>query len=195
MGGFVRGSSACHAVHFKGTNAVLLHGDAWRIDHGTTYLLEEGHLDFSNHAKEAALMASCMHTKSLALCANGDPTVACNVARFLQLCSPGRVFTICGMHGPSGRSGAAASFPLSAEQLNHYFGSLRQLAPTFFGNVSVDPNTIAASLSTRPLRLLHVDLEKGCTEYRYTLQVGAANNELSPGFTAEQKSIVKHYAD
>merc|ERR1719384_2708707 len=114
--GFVRCSS-CEAVHFKGTNSVRLHGDLWRIAHGTTYVLQEEATDFSNHAKEACLMACCTNSGSIALCANGGPTVAGNVARFLGLCRPRNVFTLCGLHAPSGTSGAAASFELSSEQL------------------------------------------------------------------------------
>merc|ERR1719203_2784762 len=72
----------CNAVHFKGSNSVRLHGDLWRMTHGVSYLLEEEEGDFSNHAKEACLMACATHPRSIALCANGGPTVACNLARF-----------------------------------------------------------------------------------------------------------------
>merc|ERR1719210_2693450 len=63
--GFVR-CSGCEAVHFKGTNAVRLHGNLWRIAHGTSYVLQEEANDFSNHAKEACVMACCSNRGSTA---------------------------------------------------------------------------------------------------------------------------------
>merc|ERR1740121_20924 len=121
------------AVHFKGTNTIRLHGDLWRIAHGISYVLEEADADFSNHTKEACIMACASNELSIALCCNGGPTVACNVLRFLGLCSPRRVFSLCGMHGPSGKSGAGPMpFALTEAQTVSFFNTLVELAPAFF---------------------------------------------------------------
>merc|ERR1711924_465614 len=131
--GFVdSGGAGCNAVHFKGSNAVMLHGDAWKMEHGVSYLIEEALEDFSNHAKEAALVGSAMNTKSIAILANGGPTVAINLTRFLAFCSPERVFTLCGLHGSSGNSGAAGGFNQSKEQLESSISSVGDLAPKVF---------------------------------------------------------------
>eukprot|EP00928_Gymnodinium_smaydae_P015990 TRINITY_DN15957_c0_g5_i1.p1 TRINITY_DN15957_c0_g5~~TRINITY_DN15957_c0_g5_i1.p1 ORF type:complete len:530 (+),score=85.19 TRINITY_DN15957_c0_g5_i1:62-1651(+) len=189
----------CKAVHFKGSNSVRLHGDAWRMDHGVTYLIEEQDGDFTNHAKEAALMACSTNEGSFALCANGGPTVACNVVRFLTLCRPGRVFAISGMHGASGMSGAAASFSLKREQLVSFLESLISLAPAFFGEkVRTDPDEIVASLSISNLRVLEIENErasgKTCFERIHTVKVESPNTARSPGFTAADAGFIDEYA-
>merc|ERR1712187_319726 len=114
--GFMEGPG-CKAVHFKGSNAVMLHGDLWKMNHGVSYVIEEELEDFSNHAKEAAMIGSSMNTDSFALLANGGPTVAINLTRLLFFCSPHHVFTICGMHSKSGTSGAAGHFKQSKKQM------------------------------------------------------------------------------
>merc|ERR1719330_1974915 len=193
--GFVR-CADCEAVHFKGSNAVRLHGNLWRIDHGKTYVLQEEPRDFSNHAKEACLMACCANEGSIALCANGGPTVACNVARFLGLCRPQKVFAICGVHASSGMSGAAASFQLSSEQLEGFFTSLVSLAPAFFsGLVKTDVKEIEALLQERPLRLLDVSAEKGCKECEYVLRPCEANSARYPGMAAGDRPLIPRYAN
>merc|ERR1719330_871530 len=192
--GFVR-CADCEAVHFKGTNAVRLHGNLWRIPHGTSYVLQEEAMDFSNHAKEACLMAYCANQASIALCANGGPTVACNVARFLGLCRPHKVFTLCGLHAASGLSGAAASFMLSAEQLEDSFRSLVSLAPAFFsGQVKTDATEIEGVLRDKPLRLLGVSAELGCEEHQYVLRPGGANPTKFPGMTPSDEPLISTYA-
>merc|ERR1719512_706790 len=192
--GFVR-RPGCKAVSFKGTNSVRLHGDLWRIAHGTTYVLQEEATDFSNHAKEACLMACCTNSGSIALCANGGPTVACNVARFLVLCQPRKVFTLCGVHAPSGMSGAAASFPLSSEQLQGFFTSLVELAPAFFsGLTKTDAKEIEALLEQRPLRLLEVSAALGCEERQYILRPGTNNPTPVPGIVARGDPPTAMYA-
>eukprot|EP00928_Gymnodinium_smaydae_P043907 TRINITY_DN29340_c0_g1_i1.p1 TRINITY_DN29340_c0_g1~~TRINITY_DN29340_c0_g1_i1.p1 ORF type:complete len:540 (-),score=23.95 TRINITY_DN29340_c0_g1_i1:88-1656(-) len=186
----------CDTVHFKGINAVRLAGDAWRMNHGLTYVLEEDSNDFSNNAKEACLMACGTNARSFALCANGGPTVACNVVRFLMLCRPKRVFTICGMHGQSGLSGAAASFNLKVEQIVSYLESLIELAPSFFkGKVKTNQTDILQKMSASPLRLLEVDADKGCVERPYYIVVGSANSTPSPGFTLDDATRIPEYAD
>eukprot|EP00927_Polykrikos_kofoidii_P056589 TRINITY_DN50682_c0_g1_i1.p1 TRINITY_DN50682_c0_g1~~TRINITY_DN50682_c0_g1_i1.p1 ORF type:complete len:525 (-),score=96.98 TRINITY_DN50682_c0_g1_i1:199-1773(-) len=198
--GFVS-NPECRAIHFKGSNAVRLDGDAWRMGHGTSYLIEEEALDFSNHAKEACLMACATHEHSIALCANGGPTVACNVARFLTLCSSGSVFTICGMHSPSGTSGAAVSFHTSKQQLAAAIDSLIKLAPSFFEAFvkEREADGIAAVLLQRSLRLLDVGSEteiesEACQLREYVVQPDAANEVPSPGLGPQQASLLKAYA-
>jgi len=192
--GFQRGTG-CKAVHFKGSNMIRLHGDPWNMGHGTSYVLEEAPSDYSNHAKEACLMASSCHPRSVAICANGGPTVATNLIRFLCLCSPRRVFSICGMHGASGMSGAAASFPISEEQLQSYIQSLVELAPNYFsGKVEPNVGAICAMLRERPVQLLEV-AGNICAPRSFHVAVREPNETCSRGLTSEDEAKVTTYAE
>eukprot|EP00929_Paragymnodinium_shiwhaense_P112623 TRINITY_DN80888_c0_g1_i1.p1 TRINITY_DN80888_c0_g1~~TRINITY_DN80888_c0_g1_i1.p1 ORF type:complete len:557 (-),score=84.24 TRINITY_DN80888_c0_g1_i1:32-1702(-) len=195
--GFERGPG-CRTVSFKGSNAVWLHGNAWVIPHGTAYLLEEALWDFTNHAKEAALMASATNPGSIALLAGGGPTVACNLVRMLMLCSPRRVFAVNGLHSAFGSSGAAGSFGLDKEQLRQAIVSLSALAPSFFEDKAVvTAEQIQAALRERPLLQLNLadnPLDTACEAVEFNVQANVPNASKSPGLTEEQRHAVAAYA-
>lgn len=192
--GFTRGSPDCTAVHFKGSNAVMLHGNAWSMSHGVSYIMEEEALDFSNHAKEAALVSSCLHAKSVALLANGGPTVAINLTRFLLLCRARHVFTLCGLHSASGASGAAGSFKQSEEQLMTAIKSAGRLAPNVLGELTeAAAANIIENLSTRPLTLMDLTAE-GCCTHNFVLKPEGPNLQASPGLAEGQEDLAVAYA-
>eukprot|EP00928_Gymnodinium_smaydae_P061651 TRINITY_DN45687_c0_g1_i1.p1 TRINITY_DN45687_c0_g1~~TRINITY_DN45687_c0_g1_i1.p1 ORF type:complete len:778 (-),score=147.57 TRINITY_DN45687_c0_g1_i1:41-2332(-) len=181
--GFVEAPGA-RAVHFKGTNMVNLHARAWTVSHGMNYLLEEECDNFSNNAKEAALMVASSHAKSVALLAGGGPTVALNLCRMLLVCSSRRVFTISGMHAPSGTSGASGFFCKSSEELAASVHGLDKLVgegSIFARFASISAEEIDAELRGKPLTLLNVDAEAGCSSGEYVLQGGSNNAAKNPG--------------
>jgi len=172
----------CQAVHFKGSNMVALHGEAWEMEHGVSYMLEEEKADFSNHAKEAALMASLSSPKSISFLANGGPTVAINLCRMLLLCGTGRVFTFTGLHGKGGTSGASGAFKAPKEKLEASIAGMRDLAPDFFTQLKVPTkgDEIVKALESKPLRLLNWEnTAVGVTEY--ILRPDAPNKDVKPG--------------
>eukprot|EP00931_Biecheleriopsis_adriatica_P092266 TRINITY_DN66088_c0_g1_i1.p1 TRINITY_DN66088_c0_g1~~TRINITY_DN66088_c0_g1_i1.p1 ORF type:complete len:506 (-),score=77.73 TRINITY_DN66088_c0_g1_i1:278-1795(-) len=192
--GFEKGSPDCKTVHFKGSNAVMLHGDLWRVAHGVSYVIQEHDMDFSNHAKEAALVSSAMHDRSVALLANGGPTVAVNLTRFLLLCGTGRVFSFCGLHSRSGGSGAAGSFKQSGQQLAEAIVGVGQLAPNVLGErADAAGRDIADNLQKRPLTLLELT-DDGCYARKFILQPDQANSIASPGLVDGQDSLADVYA-
>jgi len=179
----------CQAVHFKGSNIVALHGEAWEMKHGISYMFEEEFLDFSNHAKEAALMASLCNERSVSFLANGGPTVAINLSRMLLLCGKNRVFTLTGLHSKGGKSGASGAFPASKEKLESAVDALLNLSPTFFGsnkNVPKGGDAVVAALVSKPLRLLSWDESKRLTETEYTLKPDSPNQDVYPGIFDEK---------
>jgi len=185
----------CQAVHFKGSNIVALHGAAWEINHGITYMIEEEEFDFSNHAKEAALMASLCNGKSISFLANGGPTVAINLSRMLLLCEKNRVFTFTGLHSKGGKSGASGGFSASKEKLQSAVDALNSLSPQFFGEriqKTRSGDEIVAALAEKPLRLLSWDETQGCIETHYTLKPDSPNNNVYPGIF--QKNAIEGYA-
>jgi len=174
----------CNAVHFKGSNLVALHGAAWEIDHGTSYLLEEETHDFSNHAKESALMATLTNPKSISFLANGGPTVAINLSRMLLLCQEGRVFALTGLHSDMGKSGASGAFNATEEQLELAIKGLVDLAPEFFGEkVPSNRADIIEALKQKPLSLLNWKGE--FQESQYFLQPNNPNKDVLPGVTQD----------
>lgn len=194
--GFMRAPN-CQAAHFKGLNAVRLHGDAWLVKNGVSYVVEELVSDWGNHAKEASLMAAAAHPRSAALCANGGPTVATNVVRFLHLSSARQVFTISAMHSGAGCSGAAASFAMTEEALVSAVQSLIDLEPSFFGaKVTATPAAVLATLQAKPLTILEFtgDGPECCNATSFTVAPGTPNKQKSPGLSAEQTSCAGTYA-
>lgn len=150
-------------------------------------------------------MACASNELSIALCCNGGPTVACNVLRFLGLCSPRRVFSLCGMHGPSGKSGAGPMpFALTEAQTVSFFNTLVELAPAFFERLvkerleRIDAAKIQALLQERPLQLLDVNPREGCLVRDYLTCQGPAPwtafDWSSPGLVEGQKPSVADYA-
>eukprot|EP00928_Gymnodinium_smaydae_P090119 TRINITY_DN73968_c0_g1_i1.p1 TRINITY_DN73968_c0_g1~~TRINITY_DN73968_c0_g1_i1.p1 ORF type:complete len:532 (+),score=58.04 TRINITY_DN73968_c0_g1_i1:69-1598(+) len=184
----------CEAVHFKGSNAVLLHGDGWNMQHGTTYLLEEAQDDFSNNAKEAAMLASLANPRSAALLSSGGGTVAKNLIRFLCLASQGHVFTISGVHNGDGRSGASAPISRTIEEFEEALRSCALLSPEFFSDkLPLDHAAIVSTLKQRPLTLLDVGSEGACAAWKYFLEPGMQNDRRSPGLA--QSTHVSAYAN
>jgi len=157
--------SGCKVASVKGLNMVQLHGDAWKVQSGVGYVLEEREDDFSNHAKEACLTAAASNPWSIILAANGGPTVSVNLARFLMLSSSNRVFAINGMHSEAGKSGASGSFKTTPESLDNAANSLNILAPCFFQDKVKTGKDLQDELKKKPLTLLDLDLSsgKGCT--------------------------------
>jgi len=188
---FTRGfceNQGCQAVHFKGSNIVALHGEAWEMPHGISYMLEEGKADFSNHAKESALMASLCSPNSTSFLANGGPTVAINLCRMLLLCGKGRVFTFTGLHSKFGKSGASGAFGATKEKLEASIVSMHDLAPEFFKTLQLPMtgDTIVEALKSRPLRLLNWDASQATTEEsEYILKPEAPNEDVKPGVPEE----------
>jgi len=187
--GFCRNAD-CQAVHFKGSNLTALHGEAWQMNHGISYMLEEERYDFSNHAKEAALMASLTNPRSVSFLANGGPTVAINLCRMLLLCGKNRVFTFTGLHSKGGQSGASGSFKASQEKLESTMAALLELSPQFFGlkNIPRSSPAIVKALGSKPLRLLNWD-EKKINETEYILQPDSPNTAVNPGIQGSKEAI------
>eukprot|EP00928_Gymnodinium_smaydae_P010759 TRINITY_DN14050_c0_g1_i1.p1 TRINITY_DN14050_c0_g1~~TRINITY_DN14050_c0_g1_i1.p1 ORF type:complete len:631 (-),score=161.28 TRINITY_DN14050_c0_g1_i1:188-2080(-) len=183
----------CDAVHFKGSNLVKLHGRAWTMEHGTSYVVEEEADDFSNHAKEACLMVCSKNSRSSALLACGGPTVSLNLCRMLLTCSANRVFAVTGMHSKSGKSGASGSFPTTSEQQESAVQALYKLAPGgFFKDFeTISSQEIAAKLETLPLGLLHHCQHKGCDPGTYVMQPGKPNEAVYPGIV--ETDHIAHY--
>jgi len=173
----------CKVVHFKGSNMLSLSGRAWNMEHGTNYVLEEEADDFSNRAKEAALMVSLKHARSGAILAGGGPTVALNLCRMLLICSKGRVSTICAMHSQSGTSGASGAFKNTGERLKEAVRSLDVLAPggLFQDFAQITAAELETKLLDKPLALLHVDGESGCKGSTYIMGPGKVNEAKSAG--------------
>lgn len=194
--------AGCTVVHFKGSNSMRLHGDVWNMpdDSGTSYVLEEETKDYSNHAKEAAIMVCASAPRSIALCSNGGPTVGTNVVRFLNLCLPHRVFSICGLHSGGGRSGAAASFALTEEAMQGALRSLLELKGTaaVFAEKQLDPSKAAALLTQKPLTLLEAEPTKGCVARLFHLAPGKPNETPSPGIAVTEgdakTAVVEKYS-
>jgi len=184
-------SAGCQAVHFKGSNLVLLHGEAWEMNHGISYMFEEERCDFSNHAKEAALMASLANKKSISFLANGGPTVAINLSRMLLLCGKGRVFTFTGLHSKRGQSGASGGFTATREKLESSIDALHNLSPQFFGSLKLprSGDDIVAQLASKPLHLLNWDGNKGITETEYTVKPDCPNTDVNPGVQDDQRAL------
>lgn len=183
-------NSGCQAVHFKGSNLTALHGEAWQMNHGISYMFEEERYDFSNHAKEAALMASLSNPRSVSFLANGGPTVAINLCRMLLLCGKNRVFTFTGLHSKGGQSGASGSFKASQEKLESTIAALLDLSPQFFGSRSIPTSgpAIVKALGSKPLRLLNWD-EKQISESEYILQPDSPNIAVNPGIQGSKEAI------
>merc|ERR1712060_250513 len=165
--GFLKGGTK--VVHFKGEALVGLLGNFWKIPHGDSYVFEEKEDDFSNHAKEAALMAASKNPKSVALLASGGPTVAINLSRFLLTCEAKRVFTIVAMHGSGGKSGAAGSFGVTEENLGEAITSLQELVPEFFIEYC-STKEISDKLLMRPLILIGSEDNSCPTTIEYILK-------------------------
>jgi len=174
------------AVNVKGSNLVQLHGDAWRVGCGVSYVLEEDSTDFSNHAKEACLCAATKHPKSIVMAANGGPTVCVNLARFMHLSSRG-VFAINGMHSKAGKSGASGSFKTTPESLNKAVASLKSFGPEFFTDKDVvQGDDLFAELRRKQLTLLDWNAQnKQFNAGTYTLQPDQENKGESPGIEDE----------
>jgi len=172
------------AVNVKGSNMVQLHGDAWRVRCGVSYVLEED--DFSNHTKEACLCAAVKNPKSIVMAANGGPTVSINLARFMHLSSRG-VFAINGMHSKGGKSGASGSFKTTTESLNQAVAFLKTLGPEFFTDEDVvQGEDLFAELRGKQLTLLNWNAQlRICDVSTYTLQPGVENKGESPGIEDE----------
>eukprot|EP00928_Gymnodinium_smaydae_P008464 TRINITY_DN13083_c0_g6_i1.p1 TRINITY_DN13083_c0_g6~~TRINITY_DN13083_c0_g6_i1.p1 ORF type:complete len:509 (+),score=30.74 TRINITY_DN13083_c0_g6_i1:57-1583(+) len=181
----------CDAIHFKGSNAVWLHGNGWKVSHGSSYLLEEESSDFSNTAKEACLMACATGENCLAVLANGGPTVASNLARFLYLGKPNRVFTIAGMHTASGGSGASGAFARTKDQLSQAILTLKDLCPSFFDPLIEDTaDEIVARLQQKPLILLSATEP---TIDTFVMRPDVKNTKMHRGLTDAR--AVHPYAD
>jgi len=173
-------------VNVKGSNMVQLHGDAWKVGCGVSYILEEDSSDFSNNAKEACLCAAAKNPGSIVMVANGGQTVSINLVRFLKLSSCG-VFAINGMHGKAGKSGAAGSFKTTPESLNQAVATLKTFGPQLFTDKDVvQGDNLFTELSRKPLTLLDWSAEsKQCNMGTYTLQPGLENKGESPGIEDE----------
>jgi len=179
--GFVS-QRGCSAVCVKGLNMVQLHGDAWKVSSGTGYVLEEEEDDFSNHSKEACISAAASNSKSIVMAANGGPTVSVNLARFLVLSSPKRVFAINGMHSEAGKSGASGSFKTTQESLDNAVQSLNKFANIFFEHKVKHGTALQDELKLKPLTLLDFAETRGkrCTRSEYILEPGKENTKVSP---------------
>jgi len=181
----------CQAVHFKGSNLVALHGEAWEMKHGISYILEEERCNFSNNAKEAALMASLTNQQSISFLANGGPTVAMNLCRMLVLCGKNRVFTLTGLHSNSGKSGASGCFSHSLEQLESTITALHDLSPLFFDRFKLPRrgDQLMKELVSKPLRLLNWVENEGVVETTYILKPDCPNTAVNPGVQGSKKTI------
>merc|ERR1719491_111412 len=127
-------------------------------------------------------MAACTHKSSMALCANGDPTVARQLVSFLALCQRDKVFSLCGTQSKKGTSGAAANEPLSEQQLEDIFKSMRDLAGFFSDKVTTSAKDM---LKQKPLRLLDIEPARGCQDIEFTLVPGKANDMRYYGLAFE----------
>jgi len=181
----------CTVASVKGLNMVQLHGNAWKIMSGIGYVLEEALGDFSNNAKEACVCAGALNPKSIVMASNGGPTVSQNLSRFLHLSSANRVFSINGMHGKGGMSGAAGSFPTTDESLDSAISELKKLVPGFFKDGDLKKGkALQDELLMKPLTLLNLSLNnssssKLCDKDLYYLKPGEKNTKVSPGITEE----------
>ena len=123
-------------AQFTGSNIQMLHGAAWDIEHGTSYIIEEDIGDFSNHTKEAALFAGLKHPTSAFILGNGGPTVNINLTRAMALCPAGHVFSLAGCCSAEGQfrgsSAAIGSIPMKKESQEDALLSLGKFAPHFF---------------------------------------------------------------
>jgi len=192
--GFLR-HPGCKVVSVKGLNMVQLHGDAWKVESGVGYVLEEELKDFSNNAKEACICAAVLNSKSIVMAANGGPTVSSNLARFLYLSSPERVFAVNGMHSTGGKSGASGSFKTTADTLDQAVGAMKIFAPDFFKDFLKTGEALQQELLKKPLTLLdfNVDGDKRCVRDTYTLKHAEENQKVSPGIT--NKNDVEAYCE
>jgi len=175
-------------AQFTGSNIQMLHGAAWDIEHGTSYIIEEDIGDFSNHTKEAALFAGLKHPTSAFILGNGGPTVNINLTRAMALCPAGHVFSLAGCCSAEGQfrgsSAAIGSIPMKKESQEDALLSLGKFAPHFFTWLpSVEE--LGKRLAERELTIfgpVKNGAEAGAGVTVWKLEVGKGNPTKITGF-------------